>query len=112
MTRYRFDIECDDLGEYDAKVVEQVSEACWRAMGGAGMWAYRLTVSRKRDDEPEPREPRALGSYNRTTPDMLSAVAQMVRDGQTLTGIGTAFGVSYRQASRYVAQARAEGLVP
>jgi len=108
MTRYRFDIECDDLGEYDSKVVEQISEACWRAMGDAGMWAYRLTISRHRPDEPVPGGRR----YHRMTPELLASVADMVEHGHTIATVAEQLGVGYRQATRYIRQARADGLLP
>ena len=50
-TRYRFDVECDDLGEYDALFVRQVAAALTWALCEASTYAYRLTVKRDRGDE-------------------------------------------------------------
>lgn len=50
-TLYRFDIECDDLGEYDAVVVQRIAQMVTQALGDASLWSYSLTITRRRADE-------------------------------------------------------------
>ena len=51
-TRYRIDVELEDVGEYDATFLAECVRAIARVVGNTGAVGSRITSSRRRPDDP------------------------------------------------------------
>lgn len=50
-TRYRLEISCDDLGEYDGVLLGDLAVEAARLLRDSGVTAFVVSTSRRRPDE-------------------------------------------------------------